>query len=215
MPRISLVAFSFNQLSTTMEAPAMMKPVKARKTIQTYWLITRPVSSAMIAPDAAKVPNARTCPTRRTSRGAKRQPATKPPAQAVPSRPSDAVEKPSACPRSGKSSPCRPDAATRKPVREEAKGSDERHGVGDNPTCSETAGVMKIARRSTPKLADVREDLENYSRSGSVGGAAGPAVTEEVGETGSLAGNDACNPLVSSESSPWFFQPTVALFYLI
>ena len=94
----------------------MVKPVKARSTIQAYSSISRPVISATIAPDAAKAPKARTWPTRRTSRGAKKQPATKPPAQAVPSRPSAAVEKPSAWPRSGSSSPCRPDAASRKAV---------------------------------------------------------------------------------------------------
>ena len=48
----------------------------------------------MIAPEAAKAPKARTWPARRTRRGAKKQPATKPPAQAVPIRPSAAVEKP-------------------------------------------------------------------------------------------------------------------------
>ena len=35
MPRFSLVAFSLSQLSMTMKAPAMVKPVKARSTIQT------------------------------------------------------------------------------------------------------------------------------------------------------------------------------------
>ena len=116
MPRFSLVAFSLSQLSMIMNEPAMVKPVKARSTIQAYSLINSPVISATIAPDAAKAPKARTCPTLRTSRGAKKQPATKPPAQAVPSRPSAVVEKPSAWPRSGSSSPCSPDAASRKAV---------------------------------------------------------------------------------------------------
>ena len=63
---------------------------------------------------------------------------------------------------------------------------------------------MKIGRRSTAELAGMREDLENYSRSGSVAGKACPAVTKEICDTGSLAGDDASNPLVSSESSPSF-----------
>jgi len=66
-----LVAFSFSQLSMTMKAPAMVKPVKARSAIQTYSSMMRPVSSAMIAPSAAKAPKARTWPARRTMRGAK------------------------------------------------------------------------------------------------------------------------------------------------
>ena len=72
----------------------MVKPVKARSRIQTYSSMIRPVSSATMAPDAAKAPKARTWPARRTRRGAKKQPVTKPPAQAVPIRPSEAVEKP-------------------------------------------------------------------------------------------------------------------------
>lgn len=116
MPRFSFVAFSFSQLSMTMKAPAMVKPVKARSAIQVYSSIRRPVSSAMMAPTEAKVLKARTCPARRTRRGAKKQPATKPPAQAVPISPSDAVEKPSTWPRSGKSRPCRPEAASRNAV---------------------------------------------------------------------------------------------------
>ena len=116
MPRFSLVAFSFSQLSMTMKAPAMVKPVKARSRIQTYSSMIRPVSSATMAPDAAKAPKARTWPARRTRRGAKKQPVTKPPAQAVPIRPSDAVENPSSWPRSGSSRPCRPEAASRKAV---------------------------------------------------------------------------------------------------
>ena len=38
MPRFSLVAFSFSQLSMTMKAPAMVKPVKARSRIQTIFV---------------------------------------------------------------------------------------------------------------------------------------------------------------------------------
>ena len=98
MPRFSLVAFSFSQLSITMKAPAMVKPVAARSTIQATSSIHSPVKRAMIAPEAANAPKARTWPARRTSRGARKQPVTKPPAQAVPSRPRTAVEKPSACP---------------------------------------------------------------------------------------------------------------------
>ncbi len=116
MPRFSLVARSFSQLSMTMKAPAMAKPVKTRSTIQTIGSMTRPVIRAMMAAEAAKAPKARTWPTRRTSRGANRQPPTKPAAQAVPSKPSEAVENPSAWPRSGKSKACRPDPASRKAV---------------------------------------------------------------------------------------------------
>ena len=96
VPRFSLVALSFSQLSITMNAPAMQKPVKTRRAIQTYWSMIRPVINSMIAAEAAKAPKARTWPTRRTSLGAIKQPPTKPTAQAVPSRPSDVVEKPSA-----------------------------------------------------------------------------------------------------------------------
>ena len=100
----------------TMKAPAMTKPVKARSRIQTYSSMIRPVSSATIAPNAAKAPKARTWPARRTIRGAKKQPVTKPAAQAVPIRPSEAVENPSSWPRNGNSRPCSPDAASRNAV---------------------------------------------------------------------------------------------------
>ncbi|NKC27919.1 hypothetical protein HED52_05205 [Ochrobactrum ciceri] len=105
MPRDSLVARSFSQLSMTMKAPAMEKPVKARRITQMVASTKTPESRAMIAADAAKHPNARTWPTRRTRRGANRQPATKPPAQVVPSMPSDVTENPSAPPRSGSRRP--------------------------------------------------------------------------------------------------------------
>jgi len=66
-----LVAFSLSQLSMTMKAPAMTKPVQARSAIQTISSITRPVPSAMIAAHAANVPKARTWPARRTRCGAR------------------------------------------------------------------------------------------------------------------------------------------------
>ena len=53
----------------------MVKPVPALSRIQVGPLMTSPVSSAMMAPEAAKAPKARTWPTRRTSRGAKQAPA--------------------------------------------------------------------------------------------------------------------------------------------
>ena len=55
-----------------MKAPAMTKPVKARSTIQTVSPMMRPLVSAMIAPDAAKAPKARTWPASPTSLGAKK-----------------------------------------------------------------------------------------------------------------------------------------------
>ena len=94
----------------------MAKPVKAAKDDPGGRIDKNPVSSATIAAIDAKALKARTCPTRRTSRGASRQEAMKPPAQAVPKRPRDVVEKPSAPPRKGNSNPWRPDAITRKEV---------------------------------------------------------------------------------------------------
>lgn len=94
----------------------MANPVKARSTIQAVESTRIPVSRATIAAIEANALNARTCPTRRTSRGASRQEVINPPAQAVPKRPREVVEKPSAPPRNGKSKPCRPDAMTRKEV---------------------------------------------------------------------------------------------------
>ena len=70
----------------------------------------------MIAAKAAEQAKARIWPTRRTTIGAVRQPSTKPVAQPVPIRPSSAVEKPSAVPRSGRSSECSPFPASRKAV---------------------------------------------------------------------------------------------------
>ncbi len=87
MPRLSLVARSFSQLSMIIEVPAMQKPVTARSTTHQYWSMKMPVRSAMMAISEIKLENARTWPTRMTSFGAIRQPATNPVAQDVPRRP--------------------------------------------------------------------------------------------------------------------------------
>ncbi|MNE83597.1 hypothetical protein D3C80_1804230 [compost metagenome] len=60
LPRDSLVARSFNQLSMTMKAPAIEKPVKARRITQIVASTKMPESRAITAADAAKQPNART-----------------------------------------------------------------------------------------------------------------------------------------------------------
>ena len=71
VPRFSFVARSLSQLSITMKAPGHGEAGEGAQRIQTYSSIQSPVSSATIAPDAAKAPKARTWPARRTMRGAK------------------------------------------------------------------------------------------------------------------------------------------------
>ena len=121
MPRLSLVARSFSQLSMIMKAPARKKPEPTRRKIQASGMTKMPFRRMMIAAQAAEQAKARIWPTRRTTIGAVRQPSTKPVAQPVPSRPSSAVEKPSAAPRSGSSSECSPFAGEQERRREEQR----------------------------------------------------------------------------------------------
>ena len=92
MPRDLLVARSLSQLSMIIEVPAVAKPVMARKATHQISSTRMPVTSALIARTEMKPLKARTCPTRRTTCGASRQPSTKPAAQDVPSRPRTVVE---------------------------------------------------------------------------------------------------------------------------
>ncbi len=108
VPRLSLVARSLSQLSRIMKALDMTKPDATRSPIHTSGTTKIPLSRMMIAAPAAADAKARMCPTRRTTIGAARQPAMKPVAQPVPTRPSSAVEKPAAAPESGSSSECSP-----------------------------------------------------------------------------------------------------------
>ncbi|MNY55597.1 hypothetical protein D3C86_1915870 [compost metagenome] len=92
MPRLSLVARSFSQLSMIMEVPAVQKPVSARSVIHQTSSITRPVISTVRQTSATKEANARTCPARRTMAGATKHPMTKPAAQEVPRKPRISLE---------------------------------------------------------------------------------------------------------------------------
>ncbi|MNY11642.1 hypothetical protein D3C86_1446820 [compost metagenome] len=92
MPRLSLVARSFSQLSMIIEVPAVQKPVSARSAIHDVSSMIRPVISTVRHTSATKEPNARTCPARRTMAGATKQPMTKPAAQEVPRKPRISLE---------------------------------------------------------------------------------------------------------------------------
>ena len=86
-PRDDASARSFNQLSTIIAAPAKQKPDRARTGIQTQGVIKISERRTAIDAMAHMAPNARIWPTLATSAGVRRQPATYPTAQPVPSRP--------------------------------------------------------------------------------------------------------------------------------